>query len=142
MGLTIKSLSSRSVPASNNNLAGPGVWRNLEERPVNQDGQYGFVAPRSVNQVNAVKDWSSCLSNAGTETQADRVFRMVRLRMCHSIAEGRDGKGAEVGFHGSKGVHCAAFDNVEDGVAKELKVEEAVVRRMCYYSTAEGVAHY
>lgn len=52
------------------------------------------------------------------------------------------GAGAEVGFHGSKGVHCAAFDNVEDGVAKELKVEEAVVRRMCYYSTAEGVAHY
>ena len=92
MTLTVRSLSSRSVPASNNNLAGPGVLRNFEERPVNQDGQYGFVALRSVNQVYAVENGSSCLSNAGTETQADRVFRIVRLRMCHSIAEGRDGK--------------------------------------------------
>ena len=86
----MRSVSKRSVPANSSNFAGPGVLRNFADKPVNHSGQYGFVALRSVSQVQ--DPGSSCLSSAGTDTQAERVFRMVRVRMCHSMAEGREGK--------------------------------------------------
>lgn len=35
---------------------------------------------------------TTCSSSAGTETRAEVLLRMVRLRMCHSMPEGREGK--------------------------------------------------
>ena len=75
-----------------------GGERNLVERSVNQEDQKGLVEERSVRQVY-VSGLSGllgeCVRSGGTETRAEVVLRMVRERVCQSMALGMEGK--EVG---------------------------------------------
>src|SRR5271154_3542298 len=99
----VSSLSSRSVPANNRSLA-PRADRNFEDNEVNQEGQKDAVRERGVRQMRdcwaGVEGLVSCVGggegtrSGGTETRADAALRIVRLRMCQSMAAGKEGKEA------------------------------------------------
>lgn len=76
-----------------------GGCRNLVERSVNQSGQKGCVAERSVRHVKVFVSVSVLLvglvvgvRRGGTLMRAEVVLRIVRERRCQSIAEGMEGK--------------------------------------------------
>ena len=80
------------MPASISSLP-PDDERNLDDSPVNQSDQKGFVSWRLVRHSHGPSDgFVGSMRSGGTDTLAEVVLRIVRERVCHSMPEARDGK--------------------------------------------------